>query len=253
MMAKYIAVKDDLLSKIQDETYPEGELIPSELELAKEYNVSRSTIRQALRILQARGYLNRRRRRGTVVSKANPHAEEETAQARTHDDFANIGRWAEATGKAMMTTPIVVRSTHATSKIAEALGVRPGDEVYKIVRLRYLGAEPNLFVESYVPASLYPNFLDDVDFSKVRMHDHMRDAGRPIKEQRNQVNIAVADKVMATLLDIAVGSPIYVFHITGFDVEGNIIEYSISSYRGTNTFEFTVVRSIMMSNEELLG
>ena len=68
-MTLYDQIKDDLLSKIKDGTYPEGQTIPSELELAEMYGVSRPTIRQALQILVSDGYLEKRRRRGTVVTK----------------------------------------------------------------------------------------------------------------------------------------------------------------------------------------
>ena len=68
-MTLYDTIKEDLLSKIKDGTYREGETIPSEMELAKEYGVSRPTIRQAVQILASDGYLEKRRRRGTVVTR----------------------------------------------------------------------------------------------------------------------------------------------------------------------------------------
>lgn len=63
----YVAIKDDLLAKIEDGTYGVGDTIPSEVDLAAAYGVSRPTVRQALQVLCDGGYLERRRRRGTIV------------------------------------------------------------------------------------------------------------------------------------------------------------------------------------------
>ena len=68
-MNLYDNIKEDILDKIKNGTYPIGETIPSELELAESYGVSRATVRQALQILAADGYVEKRRRRGTIVTK----------------------------------------------------------------------------------------------------------------------------------------------------------------------------------------
>ena len=57
MATLYSSIKDDLLAKIKDGTYKEGDIIPPEVELAKSYGVSRPTIRQALQILANDGYI----------------------------------------------------------------------------------------------------------------------------------------------------------------------------------------------------
>ena len=69
MATLYSSIKDDLLAKIKDGTYKEGDIIPPEVELAKSYGVSRPTIRQALQILANDGYIEKRKRRGTIVTK----------------------------------------------------------------------------------------------------------------------------------------------------------------------------------------
>ena len=69
MATLYSSIKDDLLAKIKDGTYKGGDIIPPEVELAKSYGVSRPTIRQALQILANDGYIEKRKRRGTIVTK----------------------------------------------------------------------------------------------------------------------------------------------------------------------------------------
>ena len=52
--------------------YPEGLLMPSENELCDKYNVSRTVIREALNVVEAKGLVSRRSRSGT---KVNLHSE----------------------------------------------------------------------------------------------------------------------------------------------------------------------------------
>lgn len=64
---KYIAIKNQLLEDIKKGTYEVGEAIPSDNELMKSLNVSKSTITQALKSLEAEGYISRQQGRGSFV------------------------------------------------------------------------------------------------------------------------------------------------------------------------------------------
>ena len=67
MTALYLDVKKDLLDKITSGEYPEGTIIPTEHELSDIYCVSRPTIRKAVQILVDAGYLEKKKKRGTIV------------------------------------------------------------------------------------------------------------------------------------------------------------------------------------------
>lgn len=60
-------IVDILSSRIEDGVYLVGNKIPNELELCEEFNVSRYTMREAIRLLQERGLVERRKRAGTKV------------------------------------------------------------------------------------------------------------------------------------------------------------------------------------------
>ncbi|PCS01048.1 trehalose operon repressor [Lactococcus fujiensis] len=66
-MKKYEIVLQDLEKKILNQTYIENTLLPSENELASIYEVSRATIRQALKILEDSGLIQRRHGFGSTV------------------------------------------------------------------------------------------------------------------------------------------------------------------------------------------
>lgn len=64
----YHHLKSTLLSRIEEGKWSAGELIPSESELADEFHVSRTTVRQAVGDLVSSGYLVRQQGKGTFVA-----------------------------------------------------------------------------------------------------------------------------------------------------------------------------------------
>ena len=63
---------EDLLRQmIQQEEYRKGKLLPNEVELSKELNISRNTLRQAINRLVFEGLLIRKKGYGTTVAPQN--------------------------------------------------------------------------------------------------------------------------------------------------------------------------------------
>ena len=63
--SKYQTIADELKSKILSGEYPENTTIPPELQLQKDYQVSRHTIRQAIALLANEGFLRKEKGSGT--------------------------------------------------------------------------------------------------------------------------------------------------------------------------------------------
>ena len=56
---KYVKIKNTIIQKIESGCYLPGDAIPSDNELMRTLNVSKSTITQALKNLEAEGYIIR--------------------------------------------------------------------------------------------------------------------------------------------------------------------------------------------------
>lgn len=232
-MALYTEIRDDLYEKISDGTYPEGMPIPSEIELSQSYGVSRSTIRQALQILSDEGYLERRKRRGSIVTR--PKVDQFMAMGirSFEDEQRNVGR-------AIRTTVINFKRVRANADVSKNLEVSSGSEVYKLVRLRYVDDRANVFVESYIPCALYPDF-EDYDFETMRLYAAMTERGKPVVRARRRLEAIKATAAFAALLDVEPGDPLILLHTVGRNEDGVAVEYSIATYRGeNNVFEFDV-------------
>lgn len=232
-MTLYDQVREDLLAKIKDGTYPVGETVPSEVQLCDMYGVSRSTIRQAVQSLASEGYLDKRKRRGTVVT--SPKVDQAfTMRIMSFKDEM------ERAGYTPRTNVLTFKHIKASDTIAATLELEPGADVYKLVRLRYANSTPNVFVESYIPCDAFPDF-DAVDFESTSLYAAMNEAGIPVVRAHRHLEVSKANITTAALLDIDEGDPLIIFQSIARDASGRAVEFSIATYRGeSNSFEFEV-------------
>lgn len=218
-------IKEDILAKIRDGTYQEGDLIPTEAQLVQQYGVSRPTIRQALQALVDAGFLERRRRRGTVVKR--PRSE----QHYHHELRSYVDEMRDA-GRVVSTTQIVNKRCVPPQGAIDALGLEEGEEAYKIVRLRYTDGKPMFLLETYVPCKLYPG-LDAYDFNETGLYQAMSQCGNPVYVASSEMHAAVASDVVASLLDIKLGEPLFHYLQISRDEYGSVVEFTWSYYVGT--------------------
>jgi len=211
-------IRQDILNKIETNEYSENQLIPTELELAEIYGVSRPTIRQAIQALVNEGYLEKRKRRGTIVRK--PKIQQEfTHVIESYDS--------EMSRKGLM-----------PEEVSENLALPPGAKVYKLTRLRFAEKKPIVLVTSYIPFHLFPELIH-ADFSQEKLYRKFEEMGYPIKTVSRKLEVIKADETASDLLDIDLDEPLFYFHTQGFSYDRLPIEYSISKYRGDlNSFIF---------------
>ena len=74
-LPRYRQLTATLRASIVSGEYPVGTLLPTEIEISRNFGVSRHTVRDALRILSGAGLIQRRRRVGTIVTAQNESAE----------------------------------------------------------------------------------------------------------------------------------------------------------------------------------
>ena len=69
---RYRELASQLMDEIDSGKLSLGDRLPGELEMVSRYQVSRFTVREALRILEDRGFISRQRGKGTVVTSIVP-------------------------------------------------------------------------------------------------------------------------------------------------------------------------------------
>lgn len=227
-MAKYEEIQKILLEKISNGTFPVGSIIPKELELAKKYNVSRPTINHAIQNLVKDGFLEQRKKRGTIV-KRNKIEQEFTHVIKSYNDEM------EENGLQAKTKVLFFDLVNPPLEVQEALDLTEEDQVYKLIRLRFANDSPIVLVTTYLPASPLPN-LKNIDFNKNSLYDELDSRNLSIKHVIRKLEVVNADKTASTFLNIEPNSAVFLFHTTGFTNKKKKLEYSIATYRGDKNY-----------------
>jgi len=217
-------IEQDILKKIKSGEYPENETIPTEIELSDVYGVSRPTIRQAVQSLVNEGYLEKRKKRGTLVKRSKIQ-QDFTRHVESFD--SELYR----KGLSPRTKVLNFTTTTATEEVAKNLNLNESDLVYKLTRLRFAEDKPVVFVTSFIPYQILPD-LHQVDFSKHSLYATFREMGYPIHSVSRKLEITMADETASYLLDVQENDPLFYFHTRGFTKNRLPIEYSIAKYRG---------------------
>lgn len=227
----YYQLKEWVLSEIKKGTYKSGGLIPTEKELSESFQISRTTVRQAITELVSEGWLYRVKSKGTFVS-----------QPKINQDFVRkVESFNDQIIRSGMTpsTEVLECSTQkATDEIARNLEIQVNSQVIYLHRKRLADGEPIVTVKTYLPHDkcafvLGRNLEEERLYSILGEQEETR-----IFRVHRLIEAVEARTADVNLLDIRRGKPIQHFTSVGFNAYGRPIEYSLARYRGDrNSFE----------------
>ena len=141
--------------------YDEG--FPTDGQLAAEFDLSRHTVRDAVRRLQDEGVISRRRGVGTFVA---PPSLEQRCGA-----LYSLFRSIEAQGLEQR-SDVIDLSVVTDADVAERLGRPAATELVRLERLRRVDGLPLAHDTAWLPADIARPLLD-VDFSHTALYDEL--------------------------------------------------------------------------------
>jgi GntR family transcriptional regulator len=215
----FMVLRDGIL----DGRYRNGELLPSEHELAEQYGVSRITAKHAMTELAAAGLVTRARGRGTTVQYIAPNAPLRAPVASWLETMATMGRTTEVTVLEFGYGP-------ASAAESEALDLAPLAEVQRSVRVRSIGGQPISLLTAVLPAEIGRGF-GAADLARHPMLELIRRRGTVIGQARQVITATLADQVSASRLVTDIGAPLLKLQRTVRDAFDRPIEFLTAFYR----------------------
>ena len=195
---------------------------PTDLELTMRYEVSRRTVREAIRHLNTDGLLRRERGRGTVVD----HSEFEQRLGALCSLFQSI----EAQGVEQTSVVLAIEMT-TDGPAAAHLGLAEDVDLFRLYRVRYAGGSPLAVDEAWLPASMCGPLMD-ADFSHTALYDELESrCGRRPTRGSERITPVVPEPDVRELLELDEGSAAFLLERVGVDGD-DIIEWRTTIIRG---------------------
>ena len=145
-------LRDVLLEEITSSQLPPGTKLPSEGQLAERFEVSRATVRDAVRALIEAGYVIRRRGSGSYVTERRrmPHGLDSTLSYLAMIESAGV--------RAGM--HLLDAAFEPCCPDDSSLQLGPGDTVLAVERVRTADDQPVIYSLDRIPARLLRRDLD---------------------------------------------------------------------------------------------
>ena len=145
----YFQLKEQIKHNILKGEYKEGDLIPSEREFSNNYELSSTTIRRALNDLVQENFLERKAGKGTFVRRRKV----------TRDLRKVLGFTKNMTEMGLTpSTKVLSKKLVAANAFArKRLGLKKGDKVVRLERLRLADNVPMMLETRYIRTDLCPD------------------------------------------------------------------------------------------------
>ena len=223
--SRYSTLARLLTDEIESGRYKVGEMIPTEAELQQRFDVSRHTVREALRDLKSRGLVLARAGVGTVVRARMPAATSFMQGAGTLDEVIQFG---EATRMKVLDHGPVI----ADADLAELVAAKPGQELHRVSLLRHRPKEalPAGRVDIYLRPE-YADVLAVIETSRtpvLRLVERVH--GVRIAEVVQKIVAATLTPTDARVLKSRPGKP--ALHVTRhyFDAQDRLVMATVGLY-----------------------
>lgn len=219
----YIQIHNTMREWISSERWKTGEKVPSERDLALEFDVSRMTVRQAINTLVTEGILERRVGSGTFVT---PEKVREKMSG-----VSSFTETVERVGKTPSSKLISYYVKPASVSESEKLNIDLDEEVLVMERIRYADELPICYEEASIPNK----FVKDLSKEEVTSHLYRtleKMNGIQISYAEQTISATWASEAIAEMLNVKRGASVLQLRQITFSKDDIPFEYVRSQYVG---------------------
>lgn len=221
-LPKYQIIENDIKKQIYSEEIKAGDLIPSENQLSKMYEVSRMTVRQALNNLVNEGFLFKHKGKGTFVSKRKIEKNIQGVRGFTEE--------MQSEGREVKSVVNHFEIKEPEDNIREKLFLDEDEKIIYVERVRYGDDIPVLYEELYLPYKIFANLtIEDMQQSFYNYIE--KNTKFKISYCIQEIEAQTSNKNFSKVLNISKEVPLLKITRNTFLNNGRPFEYVISTYR----------------------
>jgi len=221
----YQQVKDYVTDRIQDGTWKQGELVPSEHELVKQFSVSRMTVTRALRELTAEQLLVRVQGAGTFVA--------EQKYGSTAVSIRNIAEEVVARGHDYGCQVLALEAVF-DPVACHALALNEGPVFHSRI-VHFENKLPIQYEDRYVNPEVFPNYLNQ-DFTQETPNKYLVRVA-PIKRAEYRIEAKTPDAQVRKRLLMDIGEPCLVLFRRTWVMEA--VATAVTLWHPGSRYQFT--------------
>ncbi|PSS64282.1 GntR family transcriptional regulator [Ensifer sp. NM-2] len=230
-----IQLRDRIADLIRLEGLKPGDKLPTEAQLTQRFKISRPALREALKLLEQDDVIYVEHGRGRFVSALSA-----VKVDRPITVFESVTDMARHYGYTTVNKVLSISEETPDARVADSLHLPPTGRVIRIERIRLHEDEPILYCIDYVPRSIIPAKLYDLDWSGSLM-DLLEERGsRPRMSAARVSSVMLPDDVVARH-DLRDFGPALLITETCFNAAGIPVNYALDYHRGSH-FSFSLTR-----------
>jgi GntR family transcriptional regulator len=183
----------------------EGERLPSELELCREFGLSRATVRQTFQKLESEGYARRVPRRGVFATTPS-----ESSGWTIQDPQGFLESQVQHGQVGIETRVLGARFVVPPERVTQLLRVGPEEEVFELVRVRSLEGRSAMFSTNWFPGASgrVVSRADDVLDGSGSVNQALRGAGFVTAGARRVIHALRTPPDIAAALGVGSDEPV---------------------------------------------
>lgn len=232
---KYHQIADQLRGQIASGALAPGQRLPSEPDLAAQYEASRNTVRLAIALLTNQGLVESRQGLGTFVHEAAKPFTALLSRVKTAPDEQHASAGLPVVSPVADDSEmvrLVVETGEADPEVAEKLGIRAGDPVVIRHSQYYIGDVPWQLISSYYPSDLAGGTAlqqaGAIEGGSIRM---LAELGHPQQGFVDEIGSRMPDGREFAFFRLASGTPVVVVNRTSYSAD-RPIRLTSYIYRG---------------------
>jgi GntR family transcriptional regulator len=218
----YVRLQTLIADAIRQGQFGPGDTLPTERDIAIALGISRVTVRKAMGALVESGVLVQRRGSGTFVAQRPRRVEQPLSVLSSFSDDMR------ARGLRPSVRWLSRAVSLPTPEEAFALGIKGGERVTRLHRLRLADGEPMALETAVLPESALPD-PDSVEQSLYAVLE--RSGLRPVRalQRLSATNLSARD---ASHMGVPVGTAALRIERVAYLADDRVIEFTRSYYRG---------------------